>query len=119
MKKQSILGYVLAGACAGTVNGLFGAGGGLILVPLLLRLTDLDEHKVFHTSIAVILPICIVSLTANWLASPLPWRTSLPYLIGSFIGGISAARYGSRIPVIWLHRCLGVLIIWGGLKYLC
>ena len=37
----------LTGAVAGAVNGLFGAGGGMLLLPLLHRLTDLREHEAF------------------------------------------------------------------------
>jgi len=43
---------------------------------------------------------------------------ALPYLIGSLIGGVGAGLWGKRIPVLWLHRILGVLILWGGIRYL-
>ena len=112
-------GLIVAGSAAGFVNGLFGAGGGMILVPLLNRLTDLEDRQIFSQSIAIILPICLVSLTATAIQSPLPWGEALPYLLGSGIGGWLAARYGQRIPVLWLHRSLGLLILWGGIRYLC
>ena len=41
------IGMILAGGCAGLVAGLFGAGGGLVLVPLLTLLTDVDEEDLF------------------------------------------------------------------------
>ena len=41
----------LTGAAAGAVNGLFGAGGGMLLLPLLHRLTDLREHEAFACSV--------------------------------------------------------------------
>ena len=50
-----ILGLILAGFAAGCVTGLFGGGGGMVLVPL-LSLTALGEDSVFPSSIAVILP---------------------------------------------------------------
>ena len=40
-------------------------------------------------------------------------------LIGSGAGGILAGFFGSKIPTHWLHRLLGVLILWGGYRYLC
>ena len=119
MKLKSSVGFALAGAGAGIVNGLFGAGGGMILVPLLGLLTDAEDNQIFHTSIAIILPICIISLVANANIATLPWLASLPYLIGSLIGGCFAAKYGNRFPAKWLHRSLGILIIWGGIRYLC
>ena len=106
----------LAGACAGAVTGFFGAGGGRVLVPLLGLLTDLEEDAVFPTSLSVILPVCLVSLV---LSSGGSVREALPFLPGSFLGGWLAGKWGARIPVKWLHRSLGFLILWGGFRYLC
>ena len=113
------LGIIVAGGCAGLVNGLFGGGGGMVLVPLLCLLTDFQEREIFSSSIAVILPICLISLTATALTGSIPFRSSLPYLIGSSIGGYAAGKFGHYIPTRWLHRSLGILILWGGIRYLC
>lgn len=109
----------IAGAAAGAVNGLFGAGGGMILVPLLTSLTDLEDEAVFPASVSTILPICLVSLSVTAMDTPLPFSAALPYLTGGVIGGIIAGLTGNKIPVKWLHRSLGVLILWGGVRYLC
>lgn len=119
MKKYQLLGAILAGLSAGTVNGMFGAGGGMVLVPLLSLLTALDEHDIFASSIAIILPICIVSILVTAATGTLALREALPYLVGSAIGGLAAGLWGQKIPVKWLHKGLGVLIIWGGIRYLC
>lgn len=113
---HGILSVCLAGLAAGGVNGLFGAGGGMVLVPLLTK-TGLTQEQVFPSSVAIILPICIISLLLS--GSPIPWDIALPYLLGSAIGGIGAGLWGKKIPVLWLHRALGLLILWGGVRYLC
>ncbi|MDO5400420.1 MAG: sulfite exporter TauE/SafE family protein [Eubacteriales bacterium] len=118
MRRIPYLGYVLAGAGAGAVTGLFGAGGGMVLIPLLTLCTDLREEELFPASISVILPICVVSLGATALSGALPWREALPYLLGSAAGGLLAGKYGGKIPAVWLHRGLGILILWGGFRYL-
>lgn len=116
MRDCTWIGMVTAGSAAGLVTGLFGGGGGMVLVPLLILLTDLGEEEIFPGSICVILPICLVSL----VLSPGPdWRAALPFLPGSLLGGWLAGKYGNRIPVKWLHRLLGCLILWGGIRYLC
>ena len=107
-----------AGACAGTVNGLFGAGGGMILVPLLSLLTDLKDDEIFPSSITIILPLCLVSLLATGKKAWVAWSTSLPYLLGGALGGLAAGIWGRKIPTPWLHRLLGILILWGGFRYL-
>ena len=43
----------------------------------------------------------------------------LPYLIGSAFGGVAAGLWGRKIPTLWLHRFLGAMILWGGVRYLC
>ena len=107
----------MAGIAAGTVNGLLGAGGGMVLVPLLSRSDSLLEEEVFPASVSIILPICLVSL---WLGGEqIPWANAVPYLIGSGLGGILAGILGKRIPTRWLHRGLGLLILYGGVRYLC
>lgn len=108
----------LAGSAAGVINGLFGAGGGMILVPLLTLLTDLEDREVFPASVSIMLPMCLVSLTISSFSTGLPWEQALPYLVGSAIGGLLAGLFGKKIPTVWLHRGLGLLILWGGLRYL-
>ena len=109
----------VAGFCAGAVNGLFGAGGGMILVPLLTLLTDIEDQDIFPASISVIFPICITSLSISAIGNRLPFSQALPYLIGSIGGGLLAGITAKQIPVKWLHRVLGALIFWGGIRYLC
>ena len=119
MRKCNQWGILLAGFAAGAVNGLFGAGGGMVLVPLLTLLTALEETAIFPSSISIILPICLVSLAVTAVTGDIPWQQSVPYLMGSAAGGVFAGRFGKNIPVKWLHRGLGILILWGGIRYLC
>lgn len=119
MRKHVFFGFILAGLGAGAVNGLFGAGGGMVLVPLLSLLTPLEEKEIFSSSIAIILPVCIISIAATAISGTVAWRAALPYLAGSAAGGLAAGLWGQKIPAKWLHRGLGILIIWGGIRYLC
>lgn len=103
---------------AGMLSGLFGAGGGMILVPMLRKLTRLQEDQLFPTAVAILFPICVVALifTRGWDTFSLP--QALPYLLGSIVGGIGAGLWGRHIPTQWLHKVLGGLILWGGVRYL-
>lgn len=62
MKWKNYLRPALCGAAAGFVNGFFGAGGGMVLVPLLIRLGKMEDKKAFSSSVCIILPLCLVSL---------------------------------------------------------
>ena len=108
--------YLIAGALAGILNGLFGAGGGLVLVPLLSRWVGLTEKQAFATSVAIILPLSLVSYTLFCLHGGNVWVKALPYLLGGILGGLLSAKLFQNIPTIWLHRLFGVLILYGGIK---
>lgn len=110
---------VLAGGLAGAINGLLGTGGGMVLVPLLRRDKTLREEEVFASSVAIVLPLCLTSLTIDALRAPLPWCTALPYLLGAIPGGLLSGLLGRRIPTLWLHRILGIFILYGGIRCLC
>ena len=118
MNKRKLTGPILAGLGAGAVNGLFGIGGGMILIPLLTLLTDWEDEKIFASSLSIILPICMVTLISTALTGPISWAESVTYLLGSAVGGVLAGFWGKLIPVRLLHKALGLLIIWGGMRYL-
>lgn len=112
-------GLLFAGLAAGAVNGLLGAGGGMVLVPLLTGIGKLDDESVFPVSVAIIFPICMVSLAFSPGFLNLPWSDAWPYLVAGIPGGIVAGLLDKKIPVKWLHRALGVIILIGGVRYLC
>ena len=117
MRKHT--GLILCGAAAGAVNGLLGAGGGMVLIPLLRWLGPLSEEEIFPASVSIILPVCFSSICFTALTGAMPWTEALPWLPGSAAGGLLAGFWGKKIPVLWLHRGLGILILWGGIRYLC
>lgn len=117
-RKRQLAGSTGSGLAAGVLSGLFGGGGGLLLIPGLKYLAGLPEEQLFSLSVSVMLPVCLLSIGLTAGSGSLPWREAWPYLLGSAIGGLLVGRYGSKIPVLWLHRILGLTLIWGGVRYL-
>ena len=118
MKQNETVKIALTGIGAGAVNGLFGAGGGMVLVPLLTAFTTIKEDQIFPASVSIILPICGVSLITTASQTGIPIKLAWPFLLGSIPGGILAAFLSKRIRVKWLHKILGIMILWGGIRYL-
>lgn len=108
--------YALSGAAAGAANGLFGAGGGMILVPLLTRWAGLEDKKAFATSISIIAPLCLVSIAVYCIQGSMDFMQALPYLIGGFFGGLIGGKLFQRVPAKFLHRALGIIILYGGVR---
>lgn len=114
--QKSKLRYLLAGALAGLTNGLFGGGGGSVLVPLLTRYCGLSQRKAFATSVAVILPLCVLSVAIYFFRGGLDLMTALPYLIGGAAGGWAGGRWFRGMRMGWLRRAFGLLLIYGGVR---
>ncbi len=108
----------LAGALAGIVNGVFGGGGGMVLLPLLSRWSGLTDRRLFATSVAVIFPICVVSAAVYFFRAELPLLTALPYLIGGAVGGLIGGVTFEKVPVGWLKVIFALFLLYGGVKYL-
>ncbi len=108
----------LSGAAAGLVNGLLGAGGGMVLVPLLVRWCALEDKRAFATAISIILPLCLVSTFVYARKAPLPLADAWPYLLGGAAGGVFGGLLFKRVSANLLHKLLGAVILWGGVQLL-
>lgn len=110
--------FALAGALAGLVNGFFGGGGGMILVPMLEQSCGLEQKKAFATSVAVILPLCVLSAGIYLFRGGLDLMAALPYLIGGALGGWIGGKTFKKVPALWLRRGFALLLLYGGVRNL-
>ena len=104
----------LAGGAAGLVNGFFGGGGGMVLVPLLVLWCGLDQRKAFATSVAVILPLCVLSAAIYLFRGGVDFTAALPYLAGGLLGGLLGGKLFKRLNMVWLRRLFALLLLYGG-----
>jgi len=118
VKRHSNLSYCIAGGAAGIANGLFGGGGGSILVPLLTGMCGLEQRRAFATSVAVILPLCVLSLWFYFRQGGLDLMAALPYLAGGTVGGWLGGKLFQRANIQWLRRGFGLLLLYGGIRSL-
>ena len=108
--------FALSGAAAGFVNGFFGAGGGMVLVPLLIHAAKMEDKRAFSSSVCIILPLCLVSLAVYASNGLLPLHEALPYLLGGAVGGVLAGLLFRKVSARLLHLALGALILFGGVR---
>lgn len=95
--------WLLAGGLAGLVNGFFGGGGGSVLVPLLTQLCKLDQRRAFATSVAVILPLCVLSAAIYLARGRLDVMAACPICWGGTLGGWLGGRWFQKTRVDWLR----------------
>lgn len=108
--------FIIVGLLAGLANGLFGAGGGLFIVPLFIHWCKIKERTAFASSIAIILPISLVSAFIYFKHGHLNILTALPYVIGGALGGFISGRFFKNINMLWLRRIFGIFILYGGFR---
>lgn len=101
------------GTVTGFANGLFGSGGGTIVVPAMERFLGVEEHKAHATAIAVILPLSVLSLAVYLWKTELGevWQVALWASAGGLLGGVVGAKLLSRVSGLWLHRIFGGFMI--------
>ena len=104
------------GAAAGAVNGLFGAGGGAVLVPLLTGILRFPPRRAMATALAVMLPLSASSLIVYAAAGNVPFGAAWPYLIGGAAGGLAAGLLLRRAPATGLRRLFGALVLFSGVR---
>ncbi len=113
--KTKIIGL---GIITGLINGLFGSGGGTIVVPTMVFLLGIDDYKAHATAIAVILPLSIISTIIytkhNVINYPIAFNIAIGGIIGSFFG----AKLLNKIPIKILRKIFGGLIIFASLRLL-
>lgn len=117
MKKERFR-YALAGALAGFTNGFFGGGGGSIFVPALMHGCKVEQKKAFATSIAVILPLSILSAVIYSFRCGLNVQAALPYIIGGGLGGLLGGRLFRNVKAHWIKRIFGIVLLFGGVRSL-
>jgi len=116
LKKETFISG-LFGLLIGAVNGLFGAGGGMIAVPLLKK-TGLTQKEAHANAIAVILPITIVSAVIYILKDTVKISDALIYLPTGVLGAVLGTVCLKKLSPLWLKRIFGCFMVYAGIRLL-
>ncbi|MCL1884597.1 MAG: sulfite exporter TauE/SafE family protein [Defluviitaleaceae bacterium] len=115
MKKKII---IPIGIVVGVLNGLFGAGGGSVLVPALQKFLNFETRKSHATTIAVILPLSVVSAGIYIWGVEIDWKTLIFVSLGGVCGGVIGAKLLSRLAGWWLNILFGLFLGAGAIRML-
>lgn len=117
-KTKNKLLLILFGAIIGLINGLFGGGGGMVCVPVLIYLAAFPVKKAHATAIAVILPLSVISGLMYFTFFDIEWNVALYTGIGVFAGGIAGAFLLKKIPNKIIVLLFSGLMVAAGVKLL-
>ena len=104
--KNSIIGIF-----TGFVNGIFGSGGGTLLVPILNNIVKVEEHKSHATALAIIIFLTSASSVIYISKGTYDISLTLKVAIGSIIGGIVGAKLLSKVTGKFLRIAFGIVMI--------
>lgn len=99
------------GVVTGLCNGLFGSGGGTILVPALVFIMDIEDHKAHATAISVILPLAAVSAFIYYKNDIVDISLTLKVLVGGVVGSYVGAKLLNKLSSKSLRRIFGIFMI--------
>lgn len=104
--------FIGIGLAAGLLSGLFGVGGGTVIVPLLVLLLAFDQRLSAGTSLAAIVPTALVGVISYAVHDSVAWIPALILAVGSVVGAQIGTRLLPRISQTALRWCfVGFLVI--------
>lgn len=107
----------ISGLICGIINGLLGAGGGMIIVPVLIN-SGIKVRKAHATSVSIVLSLTLLSAFIYIISDKVSIVDAIPYLPSGIIGSVVGSRVLQRINSDFLKKIFAILTIWAGVKML-
>lgn len=100
--------YLLLGLGVGTLSGLIGIGGGVLVTPALVYLFGFSQHDAQGTTLALLVPpIGILGAWTYFQKGYVDVRVAALICLGFVIGGLIGARFAVDLPEVFLRRLFG------------
>ncbi len=99
------------GLAAGMLAGLFGVGGGIVFVPILVMVFSFSQLSAQATSLAAIVPLAMVGAWRQSASDLVYWRGALIMGCGAAVGVLLGAEVATRLPNHILAQAFGVVLI--------
>lgn len=106
---------LLLGLCAGVLVGLLGIGGGVVLVPAMVYLLHMDQHRAQGTSLFILLPpIGLGALREYWKQGQVDWHAGILCALGMLFGAYAGSLIALPMPSRNLKGLFGCFLILAG-----
>ena len=116
-QKREKMRWVACGSVVGAANSIFGGGGGMIAVPMLVK-TGLDEKRAHATAILVILPVSLLSFLLYAVKGVYDFSVLIPTALGVTAGGLLGAKLLGKLPTRAVNLTFAFLQLLAGV-FLC
>lgn len=117
MSHPSFLILALIGIAAGLLSGLFGIGGGVVIMPALIYFAGFDQHRATGTSLAVLLPpIGLGAAIEYYRHGAVDVRAAMIVGVAVFASAWLSSLVATRLSGSYLRLAFGVFVIAIGLS---
>lgn len=109
--------YIVLGLIAGTLSGLLGIGGGLVLIPALVYIFGLTQHQAQGTTLAFMIPpIGLLAALKYYHDGNVKLNIAMFICLGFFVGGLIGAMFVDKIPDVLLKRIFGIALLLASIR---
>jgi uncharacterized membrane protein YfcA len=117
-ERNSTLGYFLVGSLAGVLSGMFGIGGGAVIIPCLTAFFHYSPKRAAGTSLMVLLPpVGCLGAWVYYTEGNLPLDKAWPVVLGLLIGTLFGANLSVKLPENLVKKMFGVFLLLIAIKY--
>jgi uncharacterized membrane protein YfcA len=104
--------YIILGTVAGVLSGMFGIGGGIILIPALVYLCGLTQHQAQGTTLAIMVPpIGLLAAMRYYYSGNVKLGMAAFICVGFFVGGLIGANLVQNVSDPLLKKLFGVFLL--------
>lgn len=106
----------MIGLVSGVASGLFGVGGGIVMVPAMVYFMKMDMKLAVGTSLAVIIPTALMGSFKHFQIGNVDWRVACSLAPTAILGGYGGAWLTTKISSGDLKRVFGGFLVLVGLR---
>jgi hypothetical protein len=104
--------FITIGLVAGILSGMFGIGGGTIIVPALLYLCGFDQLKAQGTSLAIMLPpVGVLAFIEYYKRGQVSVKAGILICIFLIVGSFFGAKVANNVPIAFIKKGFAILMI--------
>ena len=107
----AVLALIIAGAVGGFLSGMFGVGGGLVMVPLLMALGHMDQRRASATSLIAIVPTALAGSMGYAVGGQINFAAAGLIAIGGIVGAPVGSWLLRRLSLTWLRWMLFAVML--------
>lgn len=114
-----IIALIALGLCAGTMSGMVGIGGGIIIVPALVYFFKFSQHTAQGTTIAMMIPpVGILAVITYYRYGMVDLKAAALLCIGFVAGAFVGAKFATSLPIALLEKIFGGALLLISLRML-